>query len=141
MEKIIIPVFKLSKNAIYPVFNGNLSNNNKFIYNLHTSEAGNDIKRDVNSIKTDLQILIPTGVKCQKKSIHFMENNNIVQNYSYDSGLSELPNNVPIILDFDIYNDPLFAKIKCNQIIGGLVFERKVEFVKTHMNWSKSKNF
>ena len=130
MERQIIPLNFISKSAITPVFDSSANVRNRYVYKIYSSVSAKNIFKHENTIKTGLRFILPVGVKCQKKSIYFMEGENLIHDHSYQRGITDIPEDEEITLSFNIYCGMDTSEINVGQMLGALIFEKEIEFKK-----------
>lgn len=89
---VVIPLNSLSDKTILPQFVR--ESDGKFIYSLHAPIDGDSIHRNSKTMPLFFEMIIPIGIACYLKSIHFETNGIYCQDLRFKYGLQKLKEGV-----------------------------------------------
>lgn len=126
-----VPYISYSKKAFLPKY---FSQYNKtFVYDLFSPINGSEIKRGENYLCVDLELIIPIGVLCYLKAIHFEENGQYNKDERLDRGLVKMVDGQNHALTFKIPKLMSTLHLRRGDKIGSLIFDRAIVFKPFHI--------
>ena len=102
----------------------------KFIFHLFSPCNGESLGKNISHWPTFTDIIIPFGVICYLKAIHFEENGSYVRDERMERGLIRLTDGKQWRIIFDIPQQMNRNVIKRGEVIGSLIFEANVDLIR-----------
>ena len=122
----VVPYFTYGRKAFIPKLFKQF--NTTFVYSLFSPINGSEIKRGDNFISLQLELVIPIGVLCFLKALHFEKDGKYVKDEQLDMGIVKLIDGQNHLINFDIPNDMPTSDLKRGDKIGSIIFDRSIDF-------------
>ena len=126
-----VPYISFSKKAFLPKYYTEYKTN--FVYDLFSPINGNEITRGENYICLHLELVIPIGVMCYLKALHFENNGEYIKDERLDKGIVRLYDGQNHALNLKIPKKMSTLNLKRGEKLGSIIFDRAVVFKPFHI--------